>query len=150
LYIVSEKLNYLFKTIAMHLKSILLILCTVFVVQGAFAVNSAPTVKGKGEPVSITDVKVDKQVLKMEKKAIKHQKKLQRRAKVFNMIASSPIAAKALGGLNDPVDKFFWYWVIGWGASIVLGAIPGGWLVAWIPFLAGAAFGILWIIKKYG
>jgi len=134
----------------MPLKTVFLILCTVFVVQGAFAVNSAPTVKGEGEPVTLTTKKMDKKILKQEKKAFKQQKKIERRAKVFNIIASSPAAKKALGGLNDPVDKFFWYWVIGWGASIVLGAIPGGFLVAWIPFLAGAVFGILWIIKKFG
>jgi len=62
-----------------------------------------------------------------------------------------------IGGLGDPVDKWFWFWIIGWGAGILLTAILPqfaslGWLFQLIGSLAGV-FGtvslVVWLIKKF-
>lgn len=73
---------------------------------------------------------------------------------------------KAIGGLGDPVDKWFWFWVIGWGAAIVLsiiaaavvvgGAFTGGfgigailYLIAYLAGLFGSVSLIVWLVKKF-
>lgn len=111
-------------------------------------------------------VKADKQMLKAEKKMYKAEKRLAWFANAVNKkMAKSQ--NKALGGLDDPVDKFFWYWLIGWGAGLILtiiasaiavgGAFSGGFGVAWVLFLlgwlawiGGTVCGIIWLVKKLG
>ena len=64
---------------------------------------------------------------------------------------------RALGGLSDPVDKWFWIWIIAWGAGIVITVASGGALTgAAIGIIWLAAFGlgsvalVLWLVKKFG
>jgi hypothetical protein len=70
----------------------------------------------------------------------------------------------ALGGLGHPVDKWFWFWIIGWGAGILLtaliptlvlsGGISGasiGWLFLLLGSLAwlfGTVAFVVWLVKK--
>jgi hypothetical protein len=70
----------------------------------------------------------------------------------------------ALGGLGHPVDKWFWFWIIGWGAGILLtvliptlvlsGGISGasiGWLFLLLGILAwlfGTVAFVVWLVKK--
>lgn len=71
----------------------------------------------------------------------------------------------AIGGLGDPVDKWFWFWIIGWGAGILLtalfpiiffsGGLSGvsiGWLFILLGSLAwifGTVSLVVWLIKKF-
>lgn len=73
----------------------------------------------------------------------------------------------AIGGLGDPVDKWFWYFVIGVGGAIVLtiiasaivvgSAFTGGfgiggilYLIAYLAWLFGIVSFIIWLVKKLG
>lgn len=71
-----------------------------------------------------------------------------------------------IGGLGDPVDKWFWFWIIGWGAAILLSiiasvvlvgaAFSGGfgigavlYIFAYLAGLFGTVSLIVWLIKKF-
>ena len=71
-----------------------------------------------------------------------------------------------LGGLGDPVDKWFWFWIIGWGAALLLsiiggvvavgGAFTGGFgfgailiLLGYLAGLFGTVSLIVWLVKKF-
>lgn len=70
-----------------------------------------------------------------------------------------------IGGIGDPVDKWFWYWILGWGAGILLtalvpalvfsGGLSGaslGWLFLLLGSLAwifGTVSLVVWLIKKF-
>jgi hypothetical protein len=103
--------------------------------------------------------KESKQLERKQKRTAKKMARLQK-------FMSSKKGQKMMGGLDDPVDKFFWYWVIGWGAAIVLtiiasaiavgGAFSGGFGAAWILALLGSLVGlagticlVIWLIKKF-
>lgn len=104
--------------------------------------------------------------LKAAKKLEKKQKRTAKKMAKFQKFMKSKKVQKMLGGLDDPVDKFFWYWVIGWGAAIILsiiavavatgGVFSGGFGVAWVlallgwlAGLAGTVFLIVWLVKKF-
>ena len=70
---------------------------------------------------------------RLEKKVTKLLKKLQ----------------KAAIDLDDPVDKWMWFWLLSWGASIVIGILLSGWL-ARLLFAAGTIFLIIWLIRRGG
>ncbi|HKK63337.1 MAG TPA: hypothetical protein VJ951_12305 [Bacteroidales bacterium] len=72
----------------------------------------------------------------------------------------------AIGGLGDPVDKWFWFWVLGWGAWIVLSIVASAivvgsafgsgfgigallFLIAYLAGLFGTVSLIVWLIKKF-
>ncbi|NNE28984.1 MAG: hypothetical protein HKN16_05085 [Saprospiraceae bacterium] len=152
----------------MNLKSVLLILCFGTFSMMAFA--STPTAVNVEDHqeglVSYVDSDAYKALSKKElravKKAQKNQQKLERKVKRFQKFASSKKGQKLLGGLDDPVDKWFWFWVIGWGAAIVLGALIGGVLISgglgsatilatlvWLVGLAGTVSLVIWLVKKF-
>lgn len=92
---------------------------------------------------------------KEEKKMVRMERRMQRVEKFMN----SKLGQKLLGGLNDPVDKWFWFWIIGWGAGIVLSilaaaTVTGGgfgalWLLASLAWLAGSIALIVWLVQKF-
>ncbi len=66
-------------------------------------------------------------------------------------------ARHTLGGISDPVDKWFWIWVISWGLGILLtiifaGAMAGAALgIIWLlAFGLGSVALVLWLVKKFG
>lgn len=92
--------------------------------------------------------KADKQLLKEEKQQIRAEKRMA----WFSTLISKKMAKshnKALGGLNDPVDKWFWFWIIGWGAAILLTFSISTWYLSSLFWLAGTVCGIIWIVKKF-
>ena len=61
------------------------------------------------------------------------------------------------GVFSDPVDKWFWIWVMGWGAGILItiissASIASGFLgILWFSlFIIGSISLIIWLIKKFG
>lgn len=91
--------------------------------------------------------KADKQVLKTEKQQIRAEKRMTWVSKVINKkLAKSQ--KKALGGLDDPVDKWFWYWAIAWGGAIIFGFLF--WPITLLLLIAGSISLIIWLINKAG
>lgn len=157
----------------MKIKYLLLSLSMALVATTGFAGNSVNTEDNRVGVVQVEDlvadkalVKADKQLLKAEKQQYRAEKRMAWFSKVINKkMAKSQ--KKALGGLDDPVDKYFWYWLIGWGLGLLLtilasaiavgGAFSGGFGVAWVLFLlgwlawiGGTIMGIIWLVKKLG
>ena len=157
----------------MKIKYLLFTLSLFLLANVSYAGNSVNTedhptgiVQMKDFTATKADLKADKQLLKTEKQQYRAEKRMAWLSKIVNkkMAASKK---KSLGGLDDPVDKFFWYWLIGWGAGILLsiiaaaaftgGAFSGGfgaawvlWLLAWLAWLGGSICGIIWLVKKLG
>ena len=75
--------------------------------------------------------------LKKEFKAEKRLAKLEKWLKKINV------------DLTHPVDKWMWFWILGWGASILF-SIAGVFPLAGLLGLAGTICLIIWLIKLYG
>ena len=115
---------------------------------------------------AVTKSSATKIQLKEMKKLEKQRKSTEKKMAKFQKFMKSKKGQKMLGGLDDPIDKYFWYWVIGWGAAIVLsilaaaiatgGAFSGGFgiawilaLIGWLAGLAGTVALVIWLIKKF-
>lgn len=141
----------------MKIKGLLFMLALVLGFQVQQAIASVATTNGI-EPVmaeeftSAADADYAK-VIKKEKKGLgklvswvksKGQKLIKKLAQI--------------GGFGDPVDRWFWFWIIGWGAGLVFSIIgtaaffSGGWIL-WtlssLLWLAGSVCLIIWLIKKF-
>lgn len=88
--------------------------------------------------------KADKRATKAEKHSIKMEKRM---AKLNDMLAKK-MNKKALGGLDDPIDKFLWWAIIAAGAAIIFSFIF--WPISTIFWIGSIVLLVLWIIKKYG
>jgi hypothetical protein len=123
-------------------------------------VNTEDNVEGL---VTMDEMVADKvltaQEIKVLKKEEKQQVRMERRMARVEKFMQSKMGQRLLGGLDDPVDKFFWFWIIGWGAGILLtvlaaATITGGgfgvlWLLAYLAWLAGSVSLIIWLVKKF-
>ena len=75
----------------------------------------------------------------------------------INKILNSGNTKNSSGIFSDPVSKWFWIWVVTWGAGILLTVLLGGsvtgstlgiiWLLA---FALGSVALIIWLVKKFG
>lgn len=127
---------------------------------------AAPIVNTEDQPagiVTMDEMVADKvmtaEELKVLQKEEKKQLRMERRMERLEKFMNSKLGQKLLGGLDDPVDKFFWYWIIGWGVGILLSIIAaatltgGGfgilWLLAYLAYLAGSVALIVWLVKKF-
>ena len=59
-------------------------------------------------------------------------------------------------GIGDSTDRWFWFWVIGWGAGLLLTILSGGSLatgalgIFWIlSFAIGSVSLIIWLLKRF-
>ena len=105
----------------------------------------------------IPDHKAEHAELKNLKENEKQLVRIEKRIGRINKIYNSGNSNRPLGGISDPVDKWFWIWVIGWGLGLVLtlifaGAVTGAaigiiWLLA---FGVGSVALVLWLVKKFG
>ncbi len=139
----------------MEIRKILLLALIFFGISySSFSYNSAGSEKKGIEPISETTnlySAVDLETAKMAKRENSGIGKLfswvkKKANKIIKKIAE-------IGGINDPVDKWFWYWIIGWGGAIVLSAINTSWLFSLLISLAvifGTVSLIVWLIRKYG
>ncbi|MGB3080269.1 MAG: hypothetical protein WBB31_14380 [Saprospiraceae bacterium] len=89
-----------------------------------------------------------------------NEKHLNRFEKVMQHLSkiSKSKSAKHSGGLfSDPVNRWFWLWIITWGAGILLLVVSAGALtsaaigILWLlAFAVGSIALILWLVKKFG
>jgi hypothetical protein len=75
----------------------------------------------------------------------------------FNKVLASGKSKSSIGSISDPVDKWFWIWVISWGVGILLTVLFGGALagvaigIIWfLAFGLGSVALVLWLVKKFG
>lgn len=148
----------------MKLKTLLLLMAfAAFTPAVSFA---APTINTEDQPaglISMHEMVADKALTTKELKVLKQEERkqlrMERRMARLEKFMNSKMGQKLLGGLSDPVDKFFWYWVIGWGVGIVFSILAaatllsGGfsilWLIAYLAYLAGSVSLIVWLVKKF-
>jgi hypothetical protein len=107
----------------------------------------------------VVDKVLTAEEIKVLRKEEKKQVRMERRVERLEKFMGTKLGQKLLGGLSDPVDKFFWYWVIGWGAGIVFSILAGAtllsggfsilWLLAYLAYLAGSVALIIWLVKKF-
>ena len=116
------------------------ILCTPM-----FAVHKAP-IKTHTEVSTIDAKKADK----MEKKLNKLGKKLEKKmAKKQAKVGDTDV------DFEDPVDKWMWFWIFGWGAGLVLSILSlatlGGFLgvLGLLAWTFGTVALIIWLVKKF-
>lgn len=139
----------------MKMKYLLLSLSMTLAVVTGFAGNTVNTEDNKAGIVQMEDhlsskalVKADKQLLKAEKQQYRAEKRME----WFSSIINKKMAKsqnKALGGLNDPIDKWFWFAIIGWGAAILLTFSISTWYLSSLFWLAGTVCAVIWIVKKF-
>ena len=148
----------------MKLKTVLFLLALAFMLPSLSV--ASPTINTEDNAaglVSMNEMIPDKTLtaeeLKMLQKEEKKQLRMERRMERVEKFMNSKLGQKLLGGLDDPVDKFFWFWIIGWGAGIVLTIIASAtlsagsfgilWLLAYLAWLAGSVSLIIWLVKKF-
>lgn len=132
----------------------------------SFAVNTVE----KSLPINGTEKKITlvesktltkseaKAIQKLERKEAKNQKRL---ALVQKMMMKN--YAKKAVDFKDPVNKWLWFGVFGWGAAFVLwilaaalvtggGFLGGGFLglLASLVGLFGTISFVIWLVKKFG
>ena len=142
------------------MKNLITLLCfslCLIVANNSFAVvaPSAPLTNAQTELNDQAPKKMTKKQLRQQKKLRKIQKRMKK------------MQAKGQDvDFSDPVDKWMWFWIFGWGAAIVLSivasaivvgtAFTGGFgfgallfLVAWLAGLFGTVSLIIWLVKKF-
>ncbi|MEP7268859.1 MAG: hypothetical protein ABI844_14625 [Saprospiraceae bacterium] len=146
----------------MKLKFLSIILISVLAIQSSFAVNSV----GKSLPTNGIERQISmvesKTLSKAEARSIakeeRKQAKVQKRVAMVQKMMTKNMANKAVD-FHDPVNKWLWFAVFGWGASIVLwilaaALITGGYgiigLLASLAALFGTVAFVIWLVKKFG
>ena len=148
----------------MKLKSLLFLLALAFILPSisiaAPAVNTEDRTSGL---VTMDELAVEKvltaQEMKFLQKEEKKQAKMERRIARVEKFMNSKMGQRLLGGLDDPVDKWFWYWIIGWGAAIVFSILAAAILtttsfgIFGVLSLLFGLFGtislVVWLVQKF-
>src|SRR5687768_10015647 len=147
----------------MKLKTLLFLVTLAIVLPSmsiaAPAINTEDRVAGL---VSMDELTTDKtltaQEIKILQKAEKQQVRMERRMARIEKFMSTKMGQKLLGGLDDPVDKWFWFWIIGWGAAIVFSILAaassaGGFgilgALSLLFGLGGTVALIVWLVQKF-
>ena len=112
--------------------------------EGTIMMNDAYSAKAMTKAELKAQKKADKRALKAEKKQIKMEKRMAK----MNALLQKFMGKKALGGLDDPIDKWLWFAIIGAGVAIIFSFFL--WELSVVFWIASIVFLILWIIKKYG
>lgn len=138
----------------MKTQYLLLSLCMILVNNMGYAGKRFNTEDYASGIVQIEDLlsdkafaKADKQLLKSEK----HQIRTEKRMAWFSNVINKKLAKsqkKSLGGLDDPVDKWFWFWAIAWGGAIVFSFLF--WPITLLLLIGGTICLILWLVNKAG
>lgn len=113
-------------------------------VAGIVSMNDAYSSKALTKADLRASKRADKMALKAEKKQIRQEKRM---TKINNFIAKH-FGNSALGGFDDPIDKFLWWAIIAAGAAIIFTFIF--WPISTIFWIGSLVLLVLWIIKKYG
>jgi hypothetical protein len=155
----------------MNLKTYLLLLCTAVFSQSIIAsetnVNKEDFQAGlvsvdEMEVSSASHVKaLSKKEARKQNKAIKKQKRFEKRMAWLNKFISKKMEKKAKKkgvDFQDDTEKWLWFAIFGWGAAIILSIIISAafttfWTLGWlIPLVSLAAFVcfVIWLVKKFG
>ena len=142
---------------------LLSLLLLISVNQNAFAIapNKALIEKKAVEAEKAENaVNLTKKELRKQKRAAKKQARME---KWMNKLQKKLAAVD----FNDPVKKWMWFWIFGWGAGLLLsiiagavatgGVFSGGFGAAYILALLGSLawiFGtvslVIWLVKQFG
>src|SRR5688572_18358736 len=111
----------------MKLKSLLFLFALSLMMPGMSSASSINTEDNPAGLITMDEMIADKvltaEEIKVLQKEEKKQVRMERRVARVEKFMNSKWGQKLLGGLDDPVDKWFWFWIIGWGAGIVLTVI---------------------------
>lgn len=111
--------------------------------------------------VSVDEVKsasytYSKKELKKAWKKERKEQRLQKRMEWLSRIVQKKMAKKMekqkrknIGGIDDPVDKWFWYWAIAWGAGILFLIVSVN-ILATIAFILGTVAAVIWVVNRFG
>jgi len=113
--------------------------------------TNCQAVRSAANPADVAVNAEAKKSAKLTKKLEKFKRKYQRKANKKNLNNDDSVI-----DFDDPVDKWMWFWIFGWGGGLVLSILAGVTKIGALFFVASAAylFGtvalILWIVKKFG
>jgi hypothetical protein len=123
---------------------------------------SSPVINTEDHPAALADIEQFasdpsvtsgdvKQLRKKERQLIKLETRWER---IHQLISKKSNAT--LGGIKDPVDRWFWIWIGSWGLGLILTLILGGSVssatlgIIWLSaFGLGSVALILWLVKKF-
>jgi hypothetical protein len=108
--------------------------------------------------------KMTKKELRKQNRMLKKQQRMQKRMERLQRFLEKRGADV---DFSDPVDKWMWFWIFGWGAGILLtilapilfvstasvtglGAAGILWLLASLAYLFGTVSLVIWLVKKFG
>ena len=150
----------------MKIKLFAAIVIAALTCQMSFAINSVEKslpINGVEKKISLVESKTltkteAKAIQKLERKEARSQKRL---AIVQKLMMKN--ASKKAVDFKDPVNKWLWFGVFGWGAAFVLWILAAA-LVTGGGFLGGGVLGLLaslvglfgtvsfviWLVKKFG
>lgn len=127
---------------------------------GSWAVT--PTTPKYDQEHSVDENTVGKVAL--TKKEIRKQRRIAKRQQRLSKFMNKLKAKMPEIDLNDPVKKWMWFWIFGWGAWFLLSiiawaAVSGGiysgtfgfgavlFTLGWLAGLAGTVALIIWLVK---
>jgi hypothetical protein len=89
---------------------------------------------------------------KDEQKLLRNERRIEK----FQKFMASKRGQKLIDGMNDPVDRWFWYWVLGWGIGIFLTILAGGAFttgaigILWFGLFVGGSISlVVWLVKRF-
>ncbi|MEO5583751.1 MAG: hypothetical protein ABIR66_13755 [Saprospiraceae bacterium] len=143
----------------MKRKILTILLAVVVICQAGLAVNSVKNlVPGNGIELQISNVKSNtlsnveaRAIQKAERKEFRNQKRLA----MVEKFMTKKMAKKAID-FKDPVNKWLWFGIFGWGAGLLLWIIAGSvfsggiGLLASLAWLFGTVSFVIWLVKKFG
>ena len=150
----------------MKKRILLLTFALTLMAQMSFSINSVEnTLPGNGMALPVANVAshtLTKAEAKLIQKAEKKQVRTQKRIAVVQKFLAKNMAKKAVD-FKDPVNKWLWFGVFGWGAGLLLwiiaaavvtggGFLGGGFLglLASLAWLFGTVAFVIWLVKKFG
>lgn len=150
----------------MKKRILLLTFALALISQISFSINSVKNnLPGNGISVPVDLLSghtLTKAEAKVIQKAEKKQVRTQKRIAVVQKFLAKNMAKKAID-FKDPVNKWLWFGVFGWGAGLVLwiiaaavvtggGFLGGGFLglLASLAWLFGTVAFVIWLVKKFG
>ena len=137
----------------------LLVICTITINFG----STPPAINTEDHPakgISIKEMAVEQKAEKELKKPQREENRwLKLEEKINRFLERKNISSgeAAVGLLDDPVNKWFWFWIFGWSLGLIITLISGatvttGFLgILWLlGFVGGSVALVIWLLKKFG
>ncbi len=145
----------------MKIRNLVVTVLAALFVQFGFAINTVNnTLAGNGVALPIelaTGHGMTRTEAKAIQKAEKKQVRTQKRIALVQKYLAKKMTKKAID-FKDPVNKWLWFGVFGWGAGLVLWIIAAGvssgfgliGVLASLAWLFGTVSFVIWLVKKFG